>query len=147
MLLKPRHLARYKDIASLLVEHRRVALGRGDGAADAAAVRADAKRLADELEERGPTFVKLGQLLSTRSDLLPEPYLEELGRLQERVNPFPFEDVQEIVSTELGVRVSKAFSSFEETPIASTPAGDHEIIVKRLPRAPQAEHHYPSSGS
>jgi predicted unusual protein kinase regulating ubiquinone biosynthesis (AarF/ABC1/UbiB family) len=123
MLLKPRHLARYKDIASLLVEHRRAALGRGDEAADAAAVRADAKRLADELEELGPTFVKLGQLLSTRSDLLPEPYLEELGRLQEGVNPFPFEDVQEIISTELGVRVSVAFSSFEETPIASASLG------------------------
>src|SRR5687767_8524419 len=123
MLLKPRHFARYKDLASLLVKHRRAALGRVDGDGDEPAVRADAKRLADELEDLGPTFVKLGQLLSTRSDLLPPPYLEELGRLQEQVSPFPFERVSEIVSSELGVRISNAFSSFEETPIASASLG------------------------
>src|SRR5476651_2236410 len=109
-MLKPRHLARYKDIAFLLVKHRHA--GRdADGATADADMKADAERLADELEEMGPTFVKLAQLLSTRADLLPQPYLTALSRLQDKVSPFPFEEVEHIVTVELGVRLSKAFAT------------------------------------
>ena len=66
--------------------------------------------LAADLEKLGPTFVKLGQVLSTRPDLLPPAYLEALARLQDNVKPFPFADVQRIVEEELGARLSKAFS-------------------------------------
>ena len=82
-MLKPKHLVRYKDIGLLLVKHGRVGLGGSDAAEDAddESLQQDAQSLAEELEELGPTFVKLGQLLSTRADLLPEPYQDELARL------------------------------------------------------------------
>ena len=78
-----------------------------------------AEELAADLEKLGPTFIKLGQLLSTRADLLPAPYLEGLTRLQDQVEPFPYEEVDRIVSQELGVRISKAFASFDTKPIAA----------------------------
>jgi ubiquinone biosynthesis protein len=123
--MRPSHLARYKDIGMLLVKHRHLAAG-GDGHApeddDPEAV-ADAEALAGELEALGPTFVKLGQLLSTRSDLLPVPYLRALARLQEQVEPFGFEDVERIVTAELGVRMSKAFRFFDHEPLAAASLG------------------------
>jgi hypothetical protein len=72
-----------------------------------------------DLERMGPTFIKVGQLLSTRADLLPPPYLAALSRLQDRVEPFAFADVERIVTEELGVRLSKAFSEFHPIPMAS----------------------------
>jgi predicted unusual protein kinase regulating ubiquinone biosynthesis (AarF/ABC1/UbiB family) len=82
-----------------------------------------ARELVDDLEAMGPTFVKLGQFLSTRADMLPPVYLDALARLQDSVGPFPFEDVHRIVSEELGVRISKAFAVFEEEPIAAASLG------------------------
>jgi predicted unusual protein kinase regulating ubiquinone biosynthesis (AarF/ABC1/UbiB family) len=67
--------------------------------------------------------VKLGQLLSTRSDFLPSIYTEALTRLQDRVGPFPYADVVRTIESELGVRMSKAFSEFEQTPIAAASLG------------------------
>jgi ubiquinone biosynthesis protein len=105
MLPKPQHLKRYKDIAWLLVKHGRSDLMRtagldgvlGDDGAQPPEVVAEAKSLADDLEQLGPTFVKLGQLLSTRPDLLPPPYLAALARLQDKVEPFAFAEVERIV--------------------------------------------------
>ena len=79
--------------------------------------------LADDLEKMGPTFVKFGQLLSGRADLLPEPYLKALSRLQDKVKPFPYQQVEEIIASELGVRISKAFSHFEEKHLAAASLG------------------------
>ncbi len=118
MVVRPKHLVRYKDLALLLAKHARAAVSANDDD-----VRADAERLASDLEGMGPTFVKLGQVLSTRADLLPHPYLEALARLQDRVEPFGFEDVEQIVADELQVRISKAFSRFDATPIASASLG------------------------
>src|SRR5687767_720531 len=131
MLPKPQHLKRYKDIAWLLVKHGRSDLVRsagidgvlGDDDAQLPEVVAEAKSLADDLERLGPTFVKLGQLLSTRPDLLPPAYLTALARLQDKVEPFPFSDVERIVAGELGVRISKAFAEFEPTPLAAASLG------------------------
>ena len=109
--LKPDHLRRYRDMARLLLKL--------NAATDEGSRREDARAFAAELERLGPTFIKLGQLLSTRADLLPAPYLEELSRLQDQVEPFPYEQVVEIVERELGVRISTAFSSFEEQPLAA----------------------------
>jgi ubiquinone biosynthesis protein len=95
--------------------------------------------LADDLERMGPTFVKLGQVLSSRADLLPEPYLKALARLQDSVKPFPYEEVEKIVESELGVRLSKAFSRFDPEPIAGASLGQvhtaalrdgFEVVVK-----------------
>jgi ubiquinone biosynthesis protein len=127
--LKPEHLKRYADIARLLVQHGRSDLVNAvdadlpDDQVGEAAVSGDPVKLARDLEALGPTFIKLGQLLSSRSDLLPGPYLEALARLQDRVEPFPFEEVEAIVSSELGVRISKAFLDFDPQPLAAASLG------------------------
>src|SRR5207248_9253680 len=82
-----------------------------------------AEDLANDLEKLGPTFVKLGQLLSTRADFLPPAYMQALSRLQDKVEPFPFEEVETIIPVEIGARVSKAFSHFEREPMASASLG------------------------
>jgi ubiquinone biosynthesis protein len=92
---------------------------------------AKAEELANDLEKLGPTFVKLGQLLSTRVELMPKAYLEALTRLQDKVQPFAFDDVEKIVSSELGVRLSKAFADFEVKPMASASLGQVHGAVLR----------------
>ncbi|MGE0159870.1 MAG: ABC1 kinase family protein [Gemmatimonadales bacterium] len=82
-----------------------------------------AEHLADDLERLGPTFVKLGQLLSTRADLLPPEYLEALARLQDDVAPFDGEQAEALVAEELGVRLSKAFARFDTEPFAAASLG------------------------
>src|SRR5215470_13964698 len=126
VLLKPERLKRYKDVALLLIKYGRSDLVRQAGLDSAvkldeirSSAAASADELAVDLEKLGPTFIKLGQLLSTRADLLPGPYLDALERLQDRVEPFPYEEVEQIVSSELGVRISKAFADFETKPIAA----------------------------
>ena len=131
--LHPQHLKRYKDIGRLLLKYGRSDLVKSAGLdvaldGDAAGVEngpppAAALELADDLERLGPTYIKFGQLLSTRADLIPEPYLQALARLQDRVEPFSFDIVEETVSTELGVRISKAFATFDDTPLASASLG------------------------
>lgn len=130
--LKPDHLRRYKDLLHLLVKYGRsdlvheaglgAALEDGGEPVDEATV-AKADELAKDLEALGPTYVKLGQLLSTRADLLPPAYLRALSRLQDDVDPFPYDEVREIVERELCVRVSDAFSWFEEEPMAAASLG------------------------
>lgn len=132
MSLKPKHLQRYKDVASLVLKYRSAELGSGPEAPvsdpPAGAQRSEnadpkAAELAADLERLGPTFVKLGQLLSTRGDILPPAYLDALSRLQDKVELFPYEEVEEIVQAELGVRISKAFSRFDQKPIAAASLG------------------------
>ncbi|HMJ66068.1 MAG TPA: AarF/ABC1/UbiB kinase family protein, partial [Candidatus Binatia bacterium] len=115
--LKPHHLKRYKDIALLFAKYSSPDFARefdleGEFGVDADApkgVGPKPEELADDLERMGPTFVKIGQLLSSRADLLPERYLKALSRLQDKVKPFSYAEVEEIVQTELGARISKAF--------------------------------------
>ncbi|MEF2968243.1 AarF/ABC1/UbiB kinase family protein [Paenibacillus sp. M1] len=75
------------------------------------------------LEELGPTFVKLGQLASTRSDLLPEAIIAELVKLQDQVPPFPGEEALGIMERELAMPVSEVLASFDEVPIAAASIG------------------------
>jgi ubiquinone biosynthesis protein len=125
--LKPARLKRYKDVALLFVKYGRSDLVQQAGLEDSleldemqlAESRPQAEELAADLEKLGPTFIKLGQLLSTRADLLPAPYLEALSRLQDRIEPFSYEEVDRIVSGELGVRISKAFADFDSEPLAA----------------------------
>jgi ubiquinone biosynthesis protein len=126
VLLKTKHLKRYKDVAMLLVKYGRSDLVKQAGLEesidfDEAEVQATpkAEELATDLEKLGPTFIKLGQLLSTRADLLPVPYLDALTRLQDQIEPFSYEEVDRIVSGELGVRLSKAFAEFDPQPLAA----------------------------
>ncbi|MGZ3672529.1 MAG: ABC1 kinase family protein [Bdellovibrionota bacterium] len=82
-------------------------------------------------EELGPTFIKLGQLLSSRSDLLPENYVRELSKLQDRVTPLPFTVIRNSVERELGAPVAEIFSHFSHEPLASASIGQvHEATLK-----------------
>lgn len=129
--LKPEHLKRYKDIAWLFMKYGRSDLVKqagledalGDESEVAEAAAPEAAQLSADLEKMGPTFIKLAQLLSTRADLLPVPYLEALSRLQDDVEPFSFKEVEEILTEELGVRLSKAFAHFEAQPVAAASLG------------------------
>jgi ubiquinone biosynthesis protein len=77
------------------------------------------ERLRRVLEELGPTFIKLGQILSTRPDIFPLPYLRELSKLQDSVPPFPYEDVVRIVTEDFGKGPEELFAFFEHTPTAA----------------------------
>ena len=81
------------------------------------------QELVDDLKAMGPTYIKLGQLLSTRPDLLPDDYLDALANLQDNVEPIEFEEIKEIIETELGTKISKAFHNFDEKPLASASIG------------------------
>jgi predicted unusual protein kinase regulating ubiquinone biosynthesis (AarF/ABC1/UbiB family) len=130
--LKTEHLKRYKDIAQLFVKYGRSDLVKSAGIeaefeGEGAAMPKDAEQLArhltDDLEKLGPTFIKLGQLLSTRPDLLPMPFIDALTRLQDKVEPFPYAEAEAIITAELGVRLSKLFREFEREPIAAASLG------------------------
>lgn len=81
------------------------------------------EEFANDLKQMGSVYVKLGQLLSTRPDLLPDNYLEELSKLQDDVEPLGYGEIEEIIEEELGVRISKAFASFDPEPLASASIG------------------------
>ena len=151
MKLSPNHLKRYKEIAQLFWKFGRsdlvTQMGLDEGVdpqelKPAKEGEATPDQLADDLEAMGPTYVKLGQVLSGRPDLLPEPYLKALARLQDKVKPFSFAEVEEIVTTELGVRISKAFSRFDTEPLAAASLGqvhsaalrDGRLVVVKIQR-------------
>jgi len=125
--VRPEHLKRYKDLAWLLIKYGRFdllaqagldqALGTREKPAEGFSPKVE--ELPHDLEKLGPTYVKLGQFLSTRSDMLPPQYIEALSRLQDRAEEFPYEKVEEIITQELGLRASRAFSEFDEVPIAA----------------------------
>jgi ubiquinone biosynthesis protein len=129
--LKPQHLNRYRQIAWLFMKYGGSDLVKESGLEGTLAAEervtpkeaAKADELAADLEKLGPTFVKLGQLLSTRVELMPKAYLEALARLQDKVEPFSFDEVEKIVGSELGVRMSRAFSNFEVKPMAAASLG------------------------
>ena len=138
--ISPSHLRRYKDVVRLLAKYGDASILRpGDleeavvleSEVDSIATGKKPEQLAADLEALGPTFVKLGQLLSTRGDLLPLPYLKALSRLQDRVEPFPYEEVEPIVEEELGIRISKAFLSFTHEPVAAASLGQvHKAVMR-----------------
>ena len=125
-------MSSYTDLVRLLLRYGRTDLLSGaqldefaigdEDAADQGSERT-AEAFAADLERMGPTYIKMGQLLSTRFDLLPPAYTEALTRLQDTVEPFPFEQVQEIVESELGARIKDLFATFDEEPLASASLG------------------------
>jgi len=89
------------------------------------------QHLREMLDELGPTFVKFGQLLSTRPDVLPPDIISELRALQDDVRPFPFAQVEQVVSEDLGLSLDKLFTDFEEKPVAAASIG--QVHRARLP--------------
>jgi ubiquinone biosynthesis protein len=80
-------------------------------------------RVRQMLDELGPTFVKFGQLLSTRPDVVPPDIVFELKALQDDVSPFPFSQVERVVQEELELSIAQLFTEFEETPVAAASIG------------------------
>jgi predicted unusual protein kinase regulating ubiquinone biosynthesis (AarF/ABC1/UbiB family) len=125
--LRPEHLKRYKDLAWLLIKYgrsdltSRIGLDQSLEAHEkpAESVGPEVEELASDLERLGPTYMKLGQFLSTRSDMIPPEYLAALARLQDKAERFPYPKVEEIITAELGVRISRVFPEFEREPIAA----------------------------
>jgi predicted unusual protein kinase regulating ubiquinone biosynthesis (AarF/ABC1/UbiB family) len=144
MILSPKHLPRLAAIVGLFtnyglrdfakrqgllnIEGPSVAGGDGEGDGDGAA---KAKAFRKRLVELGPAYIKLGQVLSTRPDLLPRPYIEELEHLQNDVPPMPFEQVEQTVEEELRARISKLFESFEQEPLGSASLGQVHAALLR----------------
>ena len=142
--LKAENLKRYKDIAMLLVKYGRSDLVNSAGLNDELGITAPSVAtsatheaanpgadLAADLERLGPAFIKLGQLMSTRPDILAPACVEGLSKLQDDVDPFPFDEVEAIVHVELGIRISKAFTRFDTRPVGSASLGQvHRAILR-----------------
>ncbi len=117
--LEPRLVARTAKIASVMAKHGLKELFGQSGERDVTIRRQQAKRLREALEELGPTFSKLGQVLSTRPDLLPVEYIEELALLQSHVPPMPESEVVRVSEQELGVPWEDVFESIDPKPLAA----------------------------
>ena len=88
------------------------------------------RRLRETFDELGPTFVKFGQLLSTRPDVVPPDIVVELRKLQDDVSPFPFTQVEQVINEELGQPIERLFVEFVEQPIAAASIGQvHEAVL------------------
>jgi len=155
--LRPRHVARYRRIAEVLARHGFGAvltqLGLDDrlniprrllrrGVEESERM-PPAVRLRLALEELGPTFIKLGQIASTRPEILPPSVLAELANLQDNVPPAPWETILPQIEAELGRPLAEAFAAFDPTPIASAslaqvypallPDGTHVVVKAQRP--------------
>ena len=153
MLIRPRYLRRYRQIVEILADYGFGAFLAQMGMSDRFNIprwwrrrrdipgdaMTNPRRLRRGLEDLGPTFIKFGQILSTRSDIMPPEYLEELSFLQDEVPPVSWDEARQVVETELGAPVEDLFAQVDPVPIASASlaqvhvarlVGGEEVVVK-----------------
>ncbi|QFY08579.1 AarF/ABC1/UbiB kinase family protein [Nonomuraea phyllanthi] len=123
---------RYSQITRIAIRHGLgpYLRGRGERLEDRTGKVRLARSLREALDDGGVTFVKLGQVLSTRRDLLPAEFVEELGRLQDQVAPAPWERIEPVLAAELGGPVDEVFAEFGRTPLAAASIG--QVHAARL---------------
>lgn len=140
-----RHIKRYRQIILVFVKHgfgtlidqlgifdylnikKRIGRGNGENINEKLSI---GERLRLSLEELGPTFVKLGQIISTRPDILPHAVIAELEKLQDAVPPFPFDDVKSLIESEFDDKLENIFKEFSDTPLAA--ASIAQVHIARL---------------
>jgi ubiquinone biosynthesis protein len=145
---KQRNLGRLSEIAQVAVRHGfgYAFEGRRGGTVEEGGT-ARGRHLREMLDELGPTFVKFGQLLSTRPDIVPPDIISELRGLQDDVSPFPYADVERVVREELGQPVERLFLEFDDRPLAAAsigqvhravlPNGRRVVVKVQRPNAPR----------
>jgi ubiquinone biosynthesis protein len=144
---KQRNLGRMSEIAQVAVRHGFGYVIDGRRGSDQNGTTARGRHLREMLDELGPTFVKFGQLLSTRPDVVPPDIIAELRGLQDDVRPFPFEDVERTIREELGQPIERLFLEFETAPLAAAsigqvhgailPNGRRVVVKVQRPNAPR----------
>ncbi|WP_417563267.1 ABC1 kinase family protein [Microbacterium sp.] len=124
---------RYTELVRIASRHRLLPfkVDTDDTLTGAAERRRQAAALTSALEDAGGAFVKIGQLLSTRTDVLPTEFTEALGRLQQRVPPAPWATIEPVLAASLSRPVAEAFATFEHEPIAAASIG--QVHVATLP--------------
>jgi ubiquinone biosynthesis protein len=124
-------IGRLGEIAQVAARHGFGYLidGRRDKSQEEGVPSARGRHLREMLDELGPTFVKFGQVLSTRPDIVPPDIVAELRALQDDVRPFPFPDVERVIIEELGQPLERLFLEFEEEPIAAASIGQVHAAV------------------
>ncbi|MFJ7848702.1 ABC1 kinase family protein [Peribacillus sp. NPDC097224] len=136
-----KHAHRYQEITNAFLKNGmgyfiyRLGLSDGKSTSKVAPeenlnLRSIGERLHKILQSLGPTFIKLGQIASTRRDIVPEEIVRELEKLQDQVTPFPFEKARQIIEAELGDSLESLFLEFQETPLATASIG--QVHVARL---------------
>jgi predicted unusual protein kinase regulating ubiquinone biosynthesis (AarF/ABC1/UbiB family) len=153
MILNPKYLPRLVSTVGLFTRYglldfakgqgllsvQAATLGEDDKPAEGDEYTARAVAFREKLLELGPAYIKLGQILSTRPDMIPPAYVKELEHLQDNVPPMPLEEVEKCIEEELGAKVNKLFESFEEKPLgsaslgqvhAATLRGGRDVVVK-----------------